>query len=269
MSDDAIRPVLSRPISAIDIDEMEPQYVTRVQWYLEQELHCRVTYLREQGCYHISFPEGTIEETYPGQSTQWTHRTTIRLPDGTTLPKVVRAPLNATQHHQTMLAFPSRVLDGPEPPHTPTPGQQKRKRKSHDKQRQGTRSPCLHHQPRRTPERGRSRVCVTLASHPASGFFPESIQASHLPLCAEQTTGRRTLTRANDDPPGCTGTTGSQRPRPAMDYDASLVLGSRAECAPPVPRARRTACLPARRHASVQPLLFAKDGRATYSVQSA
>lgn len=116
MSDEDVRPLLSRPIREIEMDRMEQRYVTRVQWYLEQELHCSITYMSERGKYLVRFPEGTVEETYRGQSTQWTHRTTIRFPGGTTLQKYVSAPLNSMQRGHTMLSFPHRVLDGPEPP---------------------------------------------------------------------------------------------------------------------------------------------------------
>ncbi len=116
MRDETAVPLLSRPIREVEMSRMDQQYVTRVQWYLEHELQCSITYIRERGVYLIRFPEGTVEETYAGQSTQWTYKTTIRLPDGATLQKYVSAPLNPTQQSQTMLTFPNRVLDGPEPP---------------------------------------------------------------------------------------------------------------------------------------------------------
>lgn len=116
MRDDNGKPLLSRPIREIEMDRIDQRYVRRVQWYLENELHCSITYISERSRYLIRFPEGTVEETYQGQSTQWTHRTTIRFPGGTTLQKYVSAPLNPLQRGQTMLAFPHRVLDGPEPP---------------------------------------------------------------------------------------------------------------------------------------------------------
>lgn len=123
MNNENVKPLLSRPIREIEMDKMDQQYVTRVKWYLEQELHCSITYVSEREKYLVRFPEGTVEETYSGQSTQWTHRTTIRLPGGNTLLKYVSSPLNSTQSSQTMLAFPHRVLDGPEPP-----GQEQRQR---------------------------------------------------------------------------------------------------------------------------------------------
>jgi hypothetical protein len=116
MRDEDVKPLLSQPIREIEMDRMDQRYVARVQWYLEQELRCSVTYLSERGKYLVRFPEGTVEETYRGQSTQWTHRTTIRFPGGETLQKYVSAPLNPTQRGQTMLSFPHGVLDGPEPP---------------------------------------------------------------------------------------------------------------------------------------------------------
>lgn len=116
MREEDTRPLLSRPIREIEMGRIDRQYVARVRWYLEHELHCSITYRRERGMYLICFPEGTVEETYGGQSTQWTHRTTLRFPDGTTLQKYVSSPLNSTQRSQTMLSFPHWVLDGPEPP---------------------------------------------------------------------------------------------------------------------------------------------------------
>ena len=116
MRDEDAGPLLSRPIREIEMDRMDPKYVTRVQWYLEHELCCSVTYMRERDTYLIRFPAGTLEETYRGRSTQWTHCTTIRFPSGAMLQKYVSAPLNALQSSQTMLSFPHHVLDGPEPP---------------------------------------------------------------------------------------------------------------------------------------------------------
>ncbi|HEY0753640.1 MAG TPA: hypothetical protein VGD98_06730 [Ktedonobacteraceae bacterium] len=116
MNNEDVRPLLSRAITEIEMDRMDQRYVTRVKWYLEHELHCSITYMSEQGKYRVCFPEGTVEETYRGQSTQWTHRTTIRFPNGMTLQKYVSAPLNSMQRGQTMLSFPHGVLDGPEPP---------------------------------------------------------------------------------------------------------------------------------------------------------
>ncbi len=116
MRDEDARPLLSRPIREIEMDRIDQKYATRVQWYLEHELYCTVTCMGERDMYLIRFPEGTLEETYRGQSTQWTHCTTIRFPSGVTLQKYVSAPLNAMQRGQTMLSFPREVLDGPEPP---------------------------------------------------------------------------------------------------------------------------------------------------------
>lgn len=110
------QPLLSKPISEITIDQMDQHYITRVKWYLEHDLQCRMIPLSGQRGYLIQFPANTTEEVYAGQSTQWTYRTTIRLPNGITFTKYVLSPLNPTQHSQTMLAFPNAVLDGPEPP---------------------------------------------------------------------------------------------------------------------------------------------------------
>lgn len=114
MRDKNTTPLISRPISEMKMDKMEQHYVGRVQWYLEHDRHCHITSLSDREGYLILFPEGTVEETYMGQSTQWTRRTTIRFPDGATLQKYVTSPLNPTQSSQTMLAFPNSVLDGPE-----------------------------------------------------------------------------------------------------------------------------------------------------------
>lgn len=97
------------------MDQIDPQYVTRVLWYLEQELRCRVTPLSPQQGYLIQFPAGTVEEIYAGQSTQWTYRTTIRFLDGRTLTKYVQTQLRLPHASRTLLAFPTGVLEGPEP----------------------------------------------------------------------------------------------------------------------------------------------------------
>ncbi|HVU67779.1 MAG TPA: hypothetical protein VHD63_11640 [Ktedonobacteraceae bacterium] len=108
-------PLLSQPISKMEMDRVEQRYVTRITWYLEHVLHCEITPLVGREGFLIHFPEGTVEETYGGQSTQWVRRTTIRLPGGQTLQKYVSAPLNPTLHGQTMLTFPTSILEGPEP----------------------------------------------------------------------------------------------------------------------------------------------------------
>src|SRR5579859_6118715 len=95
--------LLAQPISAIEIDKVDQQYITRVKWYLEHELHCRMLPLIDRDGYLVTLPEGTLEETYAGQSTQWTHRTTIRFPSGITLQKYMVSPLNPSQRAQTML----------------------------------------------------------------------------------------------------------------------------------------------------------------------
>ncbi|HEY3993673.1 MAG TPA: hypothetical protein VGM01_12460, partial [Ktedonobacteraceae bacterium] len=104
--------LLSQPISEIAIDQVDQRYLTRVQWYLEHELQCKITPLAGRDGHLIVFPAGTVEETYEGQSTQWTHKTLIRFPGGSTLQKYVASPLNPTQRAQTMLAFPNSILDG-------------------------------------------------------------------------------------------------------------------------------------------------------------
>ncbi len=108
-------PLLSQPISKVEMGRIEPRYVTRITWYLEHVLNCEITPLVDREGYLVRFPEGTVEETYSGQSTQWMHRTTIRLPNGQTLQKYVSAPLNPRLHGQTMLTFPTSILEGPEP----------------------------------------------------------------------------------------------------------------------------------------------------------
>jgi len=114
MSDEkAEQPLLSTPLREIEIDQVEQRYLTRVRFYLEQELQCCMIYVRERATYLIQFPEGTVEETYRGQSTPWTYRTNLRLPGGTTLQKYVTAPLNPMQRGRTMLAFPTRILESP------------------------------------------------------------------------------------------------------------------------------------------------------------
>jgi hypothetical protein len=109
------------PISEVVMSQMDQQYVSRVTWYLEQVLHCRVTYRGRQGGYHIQLPAGTIEAIYVGQSTQWTRRTIICFPGGQKLTKYILTPFNPSHPTCTMLAFPNDVLEGPEPPITQRP----------------------------------------------------------------------------------------------------------------------------------------------------
>jgi hypothetical protein len=118
MGQDQERPLLSQLIREVRMTVFDRQYRARVRRYLEQELHCSMTYMSSAGggYYLLRFPEGTVEETYAGRSTQWTHETTIRFPDGTTLKKYSRAPLKDTQPSRVDLAFPERLLDGPAPP---------------------------------------------------------------------------------------------------------------------------------------------------------
>ncbi len=61
----------SKSISEIVMGPMDAKYIARVWWYLEKDLGCRVRYLRDQNKYHITFPAGTRESTYAGQSTHW------------------------------------------------------------------------------------------------------------------------------------------------------------------------------------------------------
>ena len=109
MNEEAARPLLTKPLTTI-VMSLDPRYLSRVTRYLEG-LQCTV---RQEGeGYRVIFPEGTVEEVYMGQSTQWTTRTTVRLPAGTTLTKLVSHPLNETQTQRTLLAFPKALLDAP------------------------------------------------------------------------------------------------------------------------------------------------------------
>jgi hypothetical protein len=104
----------SKPINEIVMGSIGAEYVARVWRYLEH-LECKVTYLRDQKQYRITFPAGTTEHICAGQSTQWTHRTIICLPGGQRLTKYVFASLPYVDRSTTMLAFPNDVLFGPEP----------------------------------------------------------------------------------------------------------------------------------------------------------
>lgn len=106
--------LLSQSISTIVIDKIDQQYLARVVRYLEHELHCKMTPLANGDGHLVQLPAGTVEETYAGQSTQWTHRTTIRFPGGTTLQKYVASSIHPNQRAQTMLAFPRSILDASE-----------------------------------------------------------------------------------------------------------------------------------------------------------
>src|SRR5258707_4804876 len=104
----------SQPINEIGIGSIDAKYVARVWRYLVH-LGCEVMYLRNQNRYRITFPAGTTEHIYAGQSTQWTYRTVICLPGGQRLAKYVFASLPHVERSTTMLAFPHDILFGPEP----------------------------------------------------------------------------------------------------------------------------------------------------------
>ncbi|HEY3993620.1 MAG TPA: hypothetical protein VGM01_12185 [Ktedonobacteraceae bacterium] len=97
------------------MSEMKGQYITRVLYYLRHELHCVVEPLGDVG-YHITFPAGTVEETYAGQSTQWTYMTLLRFPTGQEIDKYIKTRLSDMTKSTTTLGIPKRVLAGPEPP---------------------------------------------------------------------------------------------------------------------------------------------------------
>lgn len=86
----------------------------RVYWYLEHVLECKVE-SEPDGRHHIIFPDGTVEEIYPGQSTLWTYKTTLRFPNGRTLSKYETVNIRDMTTISTLLAFPNTILDGPEP----------------------------------------------------------------------------------------------------------------------------------------------------------
>ena len=104
----------SKPINEIVMGSIDAKYVARVWRYLEH-LGCKIMYLRDQKQYRITFPTGTTEHIYAGQSTQWTHHTIICLPSGQRLTKYVVVSLPHVEKSITMLAFPNDVLFGPEP----------------------------------------------------------------------------------------------------------------------------------------------------------
>jgi hypothetical protein len=110
------QPVQVRPLGELVIGPIDPQYLSRIRWYLERVLSCRMVILPAQRGYVIQLPAGTVEEVYAGQSTPRTFRTTVRFANGVTLTKYVTSPLNATLRGQAMLAFPNELLEGPEPP---------------------------------------------------------------------------------------------------------------------------------------------------------
>lgn len=106
--------LLTRPISELVIGPLETKYIGRVWRYLER-LGCRVQYLQARNAYHICFPEGTVEQVRAGQSTQWTHRTSLLFPAGEQLTKYVVVSLSCLDRSSTLLAFPNEILLGPEP----------------------------------------------------------------------------------------------------------------------------------------------------------
>lgn len=113
------QPVQTKQIGELVIGPIDPQHLSRIRWYLERVLSCHMVMLPAQRGYIIQFPAGTVEEIYAGQSTPRTFRTTIRFANGVTLAKYVFSPLHAGMRGQTVLAFPTSLLEGPEPPGRP------------------------------------------------------------------------------------------------------------------------------------------------------
>lgn len=100
--------IQSKPITEIVMSPMELRYTKYVYGYL-RSLGCQVT---PAGFGHrIKLPEGTMEETYRGQSTTWTRKTVIRFPTGQALTKYVASQLPHIEVTTTMLAFPVEVLE--------------------------------------------------------------------------------------------------------------------------------------------------------------
>ncbi len=100
----------SKPIRELEVNALDTCYVDCVRFYLEHELGASLTYI-QNGWYLVKFPEGSREETYAGHSTSYTSETTIRLPSGETLKKLILYPLNEQQRKLTGLAFPTRILE--------------------------------------------------------------------------------------------------------------------------------------------------------------
>jgi len=99
----------SKPIQEIVMSQIDRQYVIPIRRYLES-LGCAVTLLDNGSGYRVQFPAGTQEETRAGLSTQFTHRTTVRFPNGKTLTKYVVVVMPQATSSATMLAFPNEVL---------------------------------------------------------------------------------------------------------------------------------------------------------------
>src|SRR5258707_3689583 len=106
--------IKSSPIYDVVMSHVSEYYALSIQRYLEG-LGCRVTYQGQRGKYQIQFPAGTTENTYAGQSTQWTHRTVVFFPGGARITRFILTPLNPLYPAYNTLAFPNDVLFGPEP----------------------------------------------------------------------------------------------------------------------------------------------------------
>src|SRR5258707_12437970 len=111
--------IKSSPIYDVVISHVSEYYALSIQRYLEG-LGCRVTYQGQRGKYQIQFPAGTTENTYAGQSTQWTHRTVVILFPPGRITRFILTPLNPLYPAYNTLAFPNDVLFGPEPQQTPS-----------------------------------------------------------------------------------------------------------------------------------------------------
>ena len=102
--------IMSTTISNLTID-IEQRYIKAVKSYLESR-GCSVSSKEgEEDKYLVTFPQGTQEEVYMGQSTQWTTCTTMRLPNGKKLERVTLHPLNSEQKRITTFMIPKSLLE--------------------------------------------------------------------------------------------------------------------------------------------------------------
>lgn len=100
------QPLSTKPITELHMSCIDEIYVRRVYWYLEHTLECKVE-SEPDGRHHITFPDGTVEEVYPGQSTPWTYKTTIRFPNGRTLSKYKSVNVRNMMTATFLLYFPN------------------------------------------------------------------------------------------------------------------------------------------------------------------
>lgn len=105
---DMLAPLASRAIKSLVIS-VDTKYVSAVERYA---LSLGCTLLFRDNTFTLYFPDGTMEETWGGRSTQWTETRTIRLPSGEEITKLTLHALDGSREAVTTISIPNVFFDG-------------------------------------------------------------------------------------------------------------------------------------------------------------